>query len=159
MSFNFGLLNALLSRTGMSKVGFAEKHGFKYDTLTKWTYGQGIPNKDNTEKLANALKVPVEFLHSNTNEVEMLSMQTAFMNWCLSHMKGEREVKDEHIEIITDRLDGAADQFRAGESSEELPTTSGESALDRPVDAVPCEQSTMAPEQKYAKLVTEGTDS
>ena len=37
--------------------------------------------------------------------------------------------------------------------------STGASALEGPVEAVPSRESTMAPEQKYAELATEGTDN
>ena len=158
MAFNFGLLNALTSRTKLSKIAFCKKFGFKYDNLTKWTYGT-TPNPKNQQRLADALQVDVDFLNSNLDAVQMMARQAALMKWSMEHLQGEREVKDEHIHLFEQWINEKADRERTGTSSDSVATTTGTSPLERPVEAVPSEESTKSPEQKYSEVATEGDNS
>lgn len=159
MAFNFGLLNALIGQTGLGKVGFAEKYGFKYDTLTRWTYNGANPNEENVEKLAAALGVSVDFLYLNNDEVQLQARQAALMRWSVQHLEGEREVKDEHIDTFEQWILDKADSIRSRTKKEELPSAAGTSPLERPVEAIPPGDSTLAPELKNAELATEGDNS
>ena len=158
MGLNIGLLNALLSRTGMTKKGFAEKYGFKPDTLNKWTYGVP-PNAKNMQRLADVFGVSVDFLQSDLDEVQMMARQTALMKWSMEHIEGEREIKDEHAGLFDEWINDKADRERSSKGGDTVASPTGASPLERPVEAVPSRESTLSPEQQHAELAASGDNT